>query len=91
MYVIGNILALLATGFLVGPKQQCNKMMDDDRKFSTLFYLAMLIVVFVVAMTKQNIYLIVFCLFVQILAGIWYSATFVPFGRVMIKTVRLHI
>jgi hypothetical protein len=88
LYVFGNIIALVATGFLVGPKNQVNKMMDNDRKFSTLFFLAMLIVVFVVAMTKQNIWVVVICLFIQILAGIWYSATYIPFGRTLIKTVR---
>jgi hypothetical protein len=86
LYVIGNCLALLATGFLVGPKKQCNKMMDDERKWSTFIYLSMLIIVFVVAMTHQPMAVVVICLFVQILSGIWYSASFIPFGRMLIKT-----
>ena len=86
LYVVGNCIALVATGFLVGPKKQCNKMMDDDRKWSTLFFLSMLIVVFVVAMTHQSMAIVVICLIIQILAGIWYSATYIPFGRTLIKT-----
>ena len=44
----------------------------------------MLIVVFAVALTKQNIVLIVFLLFIEILAGVWYAASFIPYGRKMI-------
>lgn len=44
----------------------------------------MLIVVFAVAVSKQNIVLILFLLFVEILAGIWYAASYIPYGRKMI-------
>lgn len=84
LYVMGNVVSLLATGFLCGPKQQCIKMWDPTRRFSTAFYLSMLIVVFAVAISKQNIFLILFLLFIQYLSGIWYTASFIPFGRQMI-------
>jgi hypothetical protein len=35
LYVIGNIIALLATGFLLGPKSQCTKMWDPSRRSAT--------------------------------------------------------
>jgi hypothetical protein len=41
----------------------------------------MIIIVFVVALLKQNVFLVLFLLVVEILAGIWYSLSFVPFGR----------
>jgi hypothetical protein len=86
LYVIGNIVSLISTGFLLGPKAQCKKMWDPTRRFSTAFYLSMIIVVFAVAITKQNIFLILFLLFVQILAGAWYSLSYVPFGRKIVLT-----
>lgn len=49
MYIVGNFICLAASGFLLGPKQQCVKMWDETRRFSTAFYLIMLIVVFAVA------------------------------------------
>ena len=49
LYVIGNFICLAATGFLLGPKAQCVKMWDPTRRFSTAFYLVMLIIVFAVA------------------------------------------
>ena len=84
LYVIGNVLSLLATGFLCGPQAQCVKMWDPTRRFSTGFYLAMLCVVFAVAIAKQNIFLILSLLFIQYCAGIWYTASYIPFGRKMI-------
>ena len=44
----------------------------------------MLIVVFAVALAKQSIILVLFLLFVEILAGIWYAASYIPYGRKMI-------
>lgn len=41
----------------------------------------MLIIVFAVAVAKQNIFLILFLLFVEILAAAWYTLSYVPFGR----------
>lgn len=49
LYVIGNIIALTATGFLLGPASQCKKMWAETRRYSTAFYLIMLIIVFAVA------------------------------------------
>lgn len=51
LYVIGNVIALCATGFLLGPKSQCMKMWDPTRRYSTAFYLAMLIIVLAVAVS----------------------------------------
>lgn len=44
----------------------------------------MLIVVFAVAVAKQNVILVLFLLFIEILAGCWYAASYVPFGRKII-------
>jgi hypothetical protein len=33
---------------------------------------------------KQHVALILFLLFVEILAGFWYAASYIPFGRKMI-------
>lgn len=56
LYVLGNIIALVATGFLLGPASQCKKMWAETRRYSTAFYLIMLIVVFSVAITVGSCY-----------------------------------
>mmetsp|Transcript_8821 Transcript_8821/g.14680 ORF Transcript_8821/g.14680 Transcript_8821/m.14680 type:complete len:288 (-) Transcript_8821:153-1016(-) len=81
LYVLGNIIALCASGFLSGPAAQCRKMWLKTRRFTTAFYLFMIVVVFVVAVLKQNVFLVLFLLVIEILAGSWYSLSFIPFGR----------
>mmetsp|Transcript_77298 Transcript_77298/g.151662 ORF Transcript_77298/g.151662 Transcript_77298/m.151662 type:complete len:233 (+) Transcript_77298:90-788(+) len=80
-YVLGNVIALCSTGFLLGPRAQCTKMWAITRRWSTAFYLAMLVIVFAVAVSGQNIFLILFLLVIEIMAGAWYSLSYVPFGR----------
>lgn len=86
LYVVGNVISLVSTGFLLTPKAQCKKMWLPTRRFSTAFYLSMIIIVFAVALSKQNIFLILFLLFVQILAGMWYTLSYIPFGRKIVLT-----
>ncbi len=64
MYVVGNFICLTATGFLLGPAAQWGKMWAETRRFSTAFYLAMLIIVFAVAIavSYNQIVLSSFCL-----------------------------
>lgn len=54
LYVVGNIIALCSTGFLVGPKNQCKKMFDKTRRFSTIAYIVMLITVFACAIAVSG-------------------------------------
>lgn len=87
LYVCGNVIALMATGFLVGPKTQCVKMWHPTRRYSAAFYLIMLIVVFAVAVSvkqPQYIWLILALLFIEVLAACWYSLSYIPFGRKMV-------
>lgn len=79
--VIVNTTALCATGFLLGPQKQCVKMWQPTRRWSTSLYLIMIIVVFVVAIMRQNVFLVLFLLLVEIVIGCWYSLSYVPFGR----------
>jgi hypothetical protein len=84
LYVVGQIISLLATGFLTGPRNQCVKMFDKTRRFSTIFFLTMIAVVFAVAITGQNIGIVFAMLFIELCAMIWYTASFIPFGRQII-------
>ena len=84
LYIIGNFMSIGGTLFLSGPKSQCVKMWDKSRRFSTCFYLIMLVVVFVVAVTKQHIAVILSMLVIEILAATWYSLSFIPYGRNMV-------
>lgn len=81
LYVVGNIVALMGTGFLLGPKTQCRKMWDPTRRISAAFYLSMLVVVFALAVSGQNVGLVIVMLLIEACAGAWYALSYVPFGR----------
>ena len=53
-------------------------MWHPTRRYTTAFYLTMLIVVFAVAVAKVNQFLVLFLLIVEVCAGIWYAASYIP-------------
>ena len=81
LYSVGNFLSILSTGFLTGPKAQCKKMFDPTRRVASIAYIVLLITVFSLGITGQNIVLVLFFLVLQILAGIWYTLSYIPYGR----------
>lgn len=81
VYSIGAIVAILSTGFLVGPMKQFKVMMEKGRIVATIIYVAAIIVTIVVGVKKMLIPAII-CMVLQVLAFIFYSLTFMPFvGR----------
>ena len=84
LYVFGNFIAIAATGFLIGPRRQCKKMFSKTRRFACIFWLLMLIVTFVLGLSGVDVGWVLLALFIQICAGIWYSASYIPYRRRMI-------
>jgi len=85
MYTIGNIVALSATFFLWGPKSQLKSMFKPIRAGASVIYLTTLILTLVLAFTTKNGILVILCLAVQFCAMVWYAASYIPYGRAMIK------
>lgn len=84
LYVLGNFIAIAATLFVIGPKKQCKKMFDTTRRKTTIFWLCTLLLVLVLALAKAPVFLVFLALVVQIGASVWYSASYIPYGRRMI-------
>mmetsp|Transcript_25566 Transcript_25566/g.78817 ORF Transcript_25566/g.78817 Transcript_25566/m.78817 type:complete len:179 (+) Transcript_25566:176-712(+) len=84
LYIVGNFIAIGATGFLIGPRRQCKKMCDKSRRFSCMFWITTLIVTFAIAVAGVDVGYVIMMVFIQIAAGIWYSASYIPYGRRMI-------
>lgn len=85
LYTIGNVISLMSTGFLVGFKKQIKTMFAPVRWFASLIYLGTLVLTLVVAFTlKSGIICIILC-FIQWLALFWYCASYIPYGRTIIK------
>ena len=71
---------------MLGPKTQCKKMWDPTRRFSAAFYLSMLIIVFALAVSGQNVGLVICMLIVEVCAASWYGLSYIPFGRKIVVT-----
>jgi len=86
IYTLGNILALTGTTFLVGPKQQFKNMTNKTRIGTSIVYISALIGTLVAALIKPPIKpLILVLILVQFLALTWYSLSFIPYARTLVK------
>jgi Got1/Sft2-like family len=84
-YSFGNLLSLLSMTFLCGPKRQFKNMFDDKRKFTSITYLsclsATIACIFIPMPGFARLLILVLLVLAQFCACIWYSLSYVPFGR----------
>ena len=86
LYTVGNLIALMSTMFLVGPKKQWEKMVDSKRKTATLVYLVSMFATLGLCFEAPDLrILILVAVIVQWLALLWYSLSFIPFGRTVFR------
>lgn len=91
LYTTGNVLSLCGMMFLAGPAKQCKSMFMEKRIVATLVYLASMLLTLVVvfAWGKAKGYrlvpVILLLLAFQFCAMVWYTASYVPYARWMIK------
>ena len=84
-YSLGNIVAMLSTGFLWGFKSQCKNMWKPVRRIATGIYLLFLVLTLIVCFTLKSGLLIAVLVIGQMIALFWYCASYIPFARTMIK------
>ena len=84
-YSVGNVLGLASSAFLVGPKAQLEQMASPVRIFATLAYLGSICVTVVAALFLRHALLTLVAIFVQFCALAWYCASYIPFGRMLIR------
>ncbi|KAI3637054.1 hypothetical protein MIR68_004760 [Amoeboaphelidium protococcarum] len=87
LYTFGNLSSLFSTGFLIGPVRQCKNMFDPVRLIASLiFFGAMIVTLFLAFFLGQaGAGACLVLVFVQWIALIWYSASYIPFARAAIK------
>lgn len=95
LYTSGNIMSLLSSMFLSGPKRQFKSMFDEKRRTTSITYLTSLgtsiIVCFIPIPTGPKIGLLVLLLLVQMLASLWYTLSYIPYGRATAKKMILSV
>ena len=86
VYGFGQLIALFATFFLSGPQKACKTVFHKKRVHAASFYIGMIIIVIAISLAKVPAGAIIFCLCIQLVAAIWYAASYFPFGRTIIKS-----
>lgn len=80
IFTLGNIVALMSTGFLVGPMRQLRKMLEGGRIVFTLIYFSMMGLTLFFGFKKKTIPCII-CMVLQIIAFICYALSYMPIIR----------
>ena len=80
-YAVGALLSIAGTLFLSGPLKQLKKMFDSERICATLVFLTSIAMVLFSALVIQIELLVLAFIVVQYLSFIWYSISYIPYGR----------
>ncbi|XP_032429036.1 vesicle transport protein SFT2B-like [Xiphophorus hellerii] len=89
LYAFGNIFALSSTLFLVGPVKQLKRMCDMSRVLAALTMLACVVLTPYAALWWNSFgFTMLFCA-LHILSFSWYSLSFTPYVRKMLKMFSL--
>ncbi|CAE8741741.1 unnamed protein product, partial [Polarella glacialis] len=87
LYSLGNLTALAGTLFLAGPSRQCRRMGKQRRWVASLSFLVSLALSLLVALACGDFHgrtlVLLALVFVQWLALVWYTLSYIPFGRRM--------
>eukprot|EP01102_Stenamoeba_stenopodia_P022263 TRINITY_DN9208_c0_g1_i2.p1 TRINITY_DN9208_c0_g1~~TRINITY_DN9208_c0_g1_i2.p1 ORF type:complete len:171 (+),score=20.58 TRINITY_DN9208_c0_g1_i2:177-689(+) len=85
LYSLGTLCSLCGTGFIVGPLQQVKNMMQPTRIVCSIVFLVSIGLTLYCAIGLQNVPLVIICVLIQMVALIWYTASYIPFARDCIK------
>lgn len=83
-YTIGNLVAIIASGFLVGPVRQFKMMFAPTRFVAAIIFFTMMGLTLWVALDLQKAGICIIFLVLQTLSLIWYGFSFVPYLRTLI-------
>ncbi|KAJ1730957.1 hypothetical protein LPJ61_002765 [Coemansia biformis] len=85
-YSLGNVVSLLGMCFLVGFKKHLKMAMAPVRLTAFIVYIAFLALTFVSAFAFDIAALCIVFAICQYCALAWYSASYIPYGRKIIKS-----
>ncbi|KAJ2773517.1 hypothetical protein IWQ56_000962 [Coemansia nantahalensis] len=85
-YSLGNTISLLGTCFLVGFKKHFKMALAPVRLTAFLVYIVFLALTFVSAFAFDIAALCIVFAILQYCALFWYSASYIPYGRKIIKS-----
>ena len=80
-YTSGNLVCLSSSFFLMGPKKQCENMLNPIRATVSLVLLGSMIWCLVLALLGISKLIVLVAIGVQFCALIWYVLSYIPYGR----------
>lgn len=89
-YTIGNIVSLMGTCFLAGPKAQVKNMSRKGRRTSTAIFLGSMVLTVLAVYSGQHhgrALVIMGLVLTQWLSLIWYTLSYIPYGQKIGKKV----
>ena len=83
-YTLGSLCSIGSTMCLVGPSKQLKNMFAESRRISTAAYLVSVVLTLLFAF-KGQVLLCLVAIVVQLVAMVWYVASYIPGGQMMVK------
>lgn len=80
-FTVGNVVCLSSTFFLMGPKKQCENMLNPIRGTVSFVLLGSMITSVVLALLGISKMLILISIGIQFCALTWYVLSYIPQGR----------
>uniref|UniRef100_A0A7S3EM37 Vesicle transport protein n=1 Tax=Rhodosorus marinus TaxID=101924 RepID=A0A7S3EM37_9RHOD len=86
-FTFGNVLAVISTWFLVGPRAQLRSMFDPIRAWAAALYVGSLVVTLISIFINSRIryFLVLAAIVVEAISLVWYAMSYIPYGRTVIS------
>ncbi|KAI9475555.1 MAG: Got1/Sft2-like family-domain-containing protein [Benjaminiella poitrasii] len=85
IYSCGNVISLFSLTFIVGIPKQLKTMFAPVRFWATVIYIVLLALTLALSIWLKNFPLSIVLVIIQFGALIWYSASYIPYGREIIR------
>ncbi|KIM49285.1 hypothetical protein M413DRAFT_438468 [Hebeloma cylindrosporum] len=87
LYILGTIISLIGTGFLIGFFKQLKLMFKPVRIVATIIFLASIVLVLVGAFVLRNGVLCIIFVIIEFFAYTWYTLSYIPYARAAVTKV----
>ena len=84
LFGLGTVVSLIGTGFLIGFFKQLKLMFKPVRVVASIIFLASIGLIFVGAFVIKSSILCLILVFVQYLAFLWYTLSYIPYARQLV-------
>eukprot|EP01113_Clastostelium_recurvatum_P008630 TRINITY_DN1409_c0_g1_i1.p1 TRINITY_DN1409_c0_g1~~TRINITY_DN1409_c0_g1_i1.p1 ORF type:complete len:157 (-),score=21.51 TRINITY_DN1409_c0_g1_i1:35-505(-) len=86
-YTLGNILAIVSTGFVVGPFKQLKNMMKPTRIFCALVFVSSMVLTLVAVFKGWPVIVVIIFIIFQFCALLYYCFSYIPYGRQCLRGI----